>query len=180
MSLARRFAAATAVVVALCAMPATAAQADDNALRERAHARVAAIMDDAVDLGLYSRSQDSYVIGAIIPGNTDPKNLPTKVEERTVDAFWAIVAEGAGLSVQQVQARLSYGSTLLRITGGNSEDVRDRLYRWLSRPVVEAQFDGRISAEESTDLRDDIDRAVWRVMAQPGGGRDVVLVPRRD
>ncbi|MFM7597045.1 MAG: hypothetical protein ACKO70_01535, partial [Actinomycetota bacterium] len=110
----------------------------------------------------------------------DPKELPKKVEERTIDSFWAIVADGSGLTVEQAQARLRSGSTLVRIAGSNSEGVRDRLYRWLSRPVVEAQFDGRISADESADLRDDIDRAVWRVMAQPGGGRDVVLVPRRD
>ncbi len=137
-------------------------------------------MEDAVSLGVYSGSQESYVAGAILPAYIDPKDLPNKVEERTIDAFWAIVSDGSGLSPEQAQARLRSGSTLLRITGDNAEDVRDRLYRWLSRTVVEAQFDGRISSDESTDLRDDIDRAVWRVMAQPGGGRDVVLVPRRN
>ena len=180
MTFVRRIAAAaTVAVVALCAVPATA-QADGDALRERAHARVAVIMEDAVSAGLFSVSQEAYVTGAILPAYIDPKNLPAKTEERTIDAFWAIVSDGAGLTVDQVQARLGSGSTLLRITGGNAEDVRDRIYRWLSRPVVEAQFDGRITAEESADLRDDIDRAVWRVMAQPGGGRDVVLVPRRN
>ena len=180
MTFARRIAAATAVVVALCAIPATAAHADDNALRERAHARVAIIMEDAVAAKVFSASQEAYVAGAILPAYVDPKELPNKVEERTIDSFWAIVADGSGLTVEQAQARLRSGSTLVRIAGSNSEGVRDRLYRWLSRPVVEAQFDGRISADESADLRDDIDRAVWRVMAQPGGGRDVVLVPRRD
>ena len=179
MTFARRIAAASVVALALCVVP-TAAQADDAALRERAHARVAVIMEDAVAAGLYSASQESYVAGAILPAYVDPKDLPNKVEARTLDYFWTIVAEGSGVTVEQAQARLRSGSTLVRIAGDNAEDVRDRLYRWLSRPVVEAQFDGRISADESSDLRDDIDRSVWRIMAQPGGGRDVVLVPRRN
>lgn len=179
MTLARRFAAATAVVIALCAIPATA-QANDDVLRERAHARIAVVLEDAVDSGVYSLSQDAYITGAIIPGDVDPKGIAGKLADRTIDAFWAIVADGSGMTAEQAQMRLRMGSTLTRIAGENSTEVRDRLYRWLSRPVVEAQFDGRITAEESADLRDDIDRAVWRVMAQPGGGRDVVLVPRRN
>ena len=180
MTFVRRIAAATAVAaLAFAAMPSVA-HADDESLRERAHARVAVIMEDAVAVGVFSASQEAYVAGAIRPAYVDAKDLPNKTEARTIESFWAIVADGSGLSVDQAQQRLRSGSTLLRITGGNAENVRDRIYRWLSRPVVEAQFDGRITAEESADLRDDIDRAVWRVMAQPGGGRDVVLVPRRN
>lgn len=180
MTFARRIAAATAVAAVVFAAVPSVAHADDEALRERAHARVAAIMDDAVSQGLYSQVQDSYVTGAIIPGNVDPKDLPGKTEERTVDQFWDAVAEGAGQSVAQVQARLRAGSTLVRITGDNSEKVRDALYGWLSRPAFQAYLEKRITQEEFSDLKDDIERSVWRVMAQPGGGRDVVLVPRRN
>ena len=175
----RRTIAFLAVLAALVAVPSVA-RADATDLRERAHARVAAIMEDAVGSDIYSIPQEMYVTTAILPGYIDPKNLPAKVEARTIDSFWQIVADGAGLSVDQVQARLRGGATLHRISGDAADDVRDRIYRWLSRPVVEAQFDGRISATESTELRDDIERAVYRVMGQPGGGRDVVLVPRRN
>ncbi len=78
------------------------------------------------------------------------------------------------------QSRIANGATLLRITGDASEDVQERLYRWLSRPVVEAQFDGKISATESATLRDDIARSVDRLMRQPGGSDGKVAVsPRR-
>ena len=168
-----------ALVVPAVAIP-SAAQADSSDLRDRAHARVAAIMEDAVGSDIYSTSQETYVLSAILPSYVDPKNLPARLEAKTIDAFWQIVADGADLSVTQVQDRLKGGATLIRITGDSSDDVRDRIYRWLSRPVVEAQFDGRISALESIELRDDIERSVYRIMGQPGGDRDVVLVPRRD
>lgn len=175
----RRFAAASAVVLALCALPATA-QASEDALRDRAHSRVAVIMEDAVDEGLFSEAQDSYVTGAIRPAYIEPDALPQRTEDRTISGFWEIVSKESGLSVNQVQSRLRNGSTLWRITGDKAEDVRTRLYNWLSAPAVQALLEGRISGDECADLRDDIQRAVWRVMAQPGGGRDVVLVPRRD
>lgn len=180
MSIARRIAAATAVAALVCVAIPSTAHADDESLRLRAHARVAAIMDDAVDQGIYSQVQDNYVVSAIIPGNVDPKDLPAKTEERTVDQFWDAVAEGSGLSVAQVQARLRAGATLVRLTGDNSENVRDALYGWLSRPAFQAYLEKRITQEEFADLKDDIERSVWRVMAQPGGDRDVVLVPRRN
>ena len=174
----RRTVALLVAFLAVVAVPSVA-RADASDLRDRAHARVAVILEDAVAGGIYSSTQETYVTAAILPAYVDPKNLPAKVEARTIDSFWEIVADGTGLSVEQVQGRLRSGSTLIRISGDASDDVRDRIYRWLSRPVVEAQFDGRISATESSDLRDDIERAVYRIMGQPGGGRDVVLVPRR-
>lgn len=79
-----------------------------------------------------------------------------------------------------MQARLKAGSTLVRITGDNSEKVRDALAGWLSRPAFQAYLEKRLSQDEFFDLKEDIERSVWRVMAQPGGGRDVVLVPRRN
>lgn len=176
----------TTLVVALVALLAVAAapvtaKASESALRERAHARIAAILSDAVNSGIYSVAQENYVTSALLPTYVDPKSLSTKAEERTIEAFWGIVSDGAGSSVGSVQTRLANGATLLRITGDSSGAVQDRLYRWLSRPVVEAQFDGKITAAESATLRDDIARAIDRVMRQPGGSDGRVTVsPRRN
>lgn len=173
-------ASAIIALFAVTAAPVTA-KASETALRERTHARIVAVMDNAISSGLYSDSQGTYVSVALLPASVDPKTLPVKSEERTIDAFWDIVADGAGISVGSVQARLANGASLLRISGDASGDVQDRLYRWLSRPVVEAQFDGKVSMAESVELRDDIARAVDRLMRQPGGsdGR-VVISPRRN
>lgn len=139
------------------------------------------MLTDAVNSGVYSVAQENYVTSALLPAYVDPKDLPAKVEERTIEAFWGIVADGAGTTVGSVQARLANGATLLRITGESSGDVQERLYRWLSRPVVEAQFDGKITASESVALRDDIARSVDRLMRQPGGSDGKVAVsPRRN
>ena len=168
-------------LVALFAVAATPAQASESALRERAHARIAAVLSDAVNSGVYSLDQENYITSALLPTYVDPKGLSSKVEERTLEAFWGIVADGAGSTVGSVQARLSNGATLLRITGDASGDVQERLYRWLSRPVVEAQFDGKISKDESETLREDIGRAVDRLMRQAGGSDGKVTVsPRRN
>lgn len=177
---ARRLATLAVAFVALFAVGAVPAQASESALRERTHARIAAVVSDAVNSGIYSVAQDNYVTSALLPVYVDPKALSSKVEERTIDAFWDIVANGAGASVSSVQARIANGSTLLRVTGDSSGDVQERLYRWLSRPVVEAQFDGKISAAESATLREDIARSVDRLMRQPGGSDGKVAVsPRR-
>ena len=175
-----RLAALGVALVALFAASAVPAQASESALRERTHARIAAVVSDAVNSGVYSVDQENYVTSALLPTYVDPKDLSAKVEERNIEAFWGIVADGAGASVSSVQARIANGSTLLRVTGDASGDVQERLYRWLSRPVVEAQFDGRISATESATLREDIARSVDRLMRQPGGSDGKVAVsPRR-
>jgi hypothetical protein len=175
---ARRLVTLAVALVALFAVAAPA-QASESALRERTHARIAAILSDAVVSGVYSDAQENYVTSALLPTYVDPKDLSAKVEQRTIDAFWDIVADGAGTSVGAVQARVANGASLMRVTGEASPDVQERLYRWLSRPVVEAQFDGRISAAESATLRDDIARSVDRLMRQPGGSDGKVAVSPR-
>ena len=173
-------AVALVALFAVAAAPATA-KASESALRERTHARVAAVLSDAVNSGVYSTAQENYVTSALLPTYVDPKGLSSKVEERTIEAFWGIIADGAGSTPGAVQARVANGATLLRITGDSSADVQERLYRWLSRPVVEAQFDGKITAAESATLRDDIARSVDRLMRQPGGSDGKVAVsPRRN
>lgn len=169
-------AAVFAVGVSLAA-PASADPASD--LRDRAYARVSVIADDAVSMDVYSADQANYIAGAILPAYLDPKDLPNRVEARTIDSFWAIMSDGADMSEEQVQGALRRGRSLNLIMGDNAGEVRNRLYSWLSRPVVQAQLNGDISFAESQDLRNDIERAAYRFMAQPGGGRDVVLVPRR-
>ena len=178
---ARRLATLAVALVALFAVSAIPAQASESALRERTHARVAAVLTDAVISGVYSVAQENYVTSALLPTYVDPKDLSAKVEERTIESFWQIVSEGTGLSVSAAQARIANGATLLRISGDSSEDVQRAIYNWLSRPVVEAQFDRKISAAESATLRDDIARAVDRLMRQPGGSDGKVAVsPRRN
>ena len=175
---ARRLVTLAVALVALFAVAAPA-QASESALRERTHARIAAILSEAVISDVYSVAQENYVTSALLPTYVDPKGLSAKVEQRTIDAFWDIVADGADTSVSAVRARVANGASLMRVTGESSGDVQERLYRWLSRPVVEAQFDGKISASESATLRDDIARSVDRLMRQPGGSDGKVAVSPR-
>ncbi len=171
----------TAVLVVVGVLLATAAPASANAdaLRARIHARVAVIMDDAVKSGLYSSSQEKYVVGAILPANVDPKDLPDPIERATENAFWDILTDTTGYTEGQIRQWLSNGSTLERIAGSEEEALHANLYRWLSRPVAQAQAEGRIGREESMRLREDIARAVYRLLGQQGGGdRPVNPVPR--
>ena len=168
-------------IVAMFAVVAAPAQASESALRERTHARIAAVLSDAVNSGIYSTAQENYATSALLPTYVDPKDLSSKVEERTIEAFWAIVAEGTGLTASAAQARLANGSTLLRLSGDSPEALQRAIYNWLARPVVEARLGGRITAAEFDTLRDDIARSVDRLMRQPGGSDGKVAVsPRRN
>ncbi len=176
-------AAVTALVTFAAVLLAFAAPALANAdaVRSRIHARVAVIMDDAVRDGLYSTAQETYVVGAILPSSVDPKDLPPPIERATENAFWDILTETTGYTEGQIRTWLGNGSTLERIAGSEQEALRMDLYRWLSRPVVQAQAEGRIDKDESADLRDDISRAVYRLMGQQGGGdRPVNPIPRQE
>jgi hypothetical protein len=170
---------ALVALFAVAAAPVTA-KASESDLRDRAHARISAIMSDAVSSGIYSPSQANYVTSALLPPSSDPKQLSARAEQRTIDAFWSRIADVPGVSVAAAQSRLSNGATLLRVTGDSSSDVQRSLYNWLSLPVVQAQLDGNITRSESATLRDDIARAVDRLMRQPGGSDGRVAVsPRR-
>lgn len=175
-------AALLSVVMALFGslLVAGPAHADDSVLRERAHARLAAILSAAVEDGLFSESQENYVTSALLPTWIDPQDLSKRAERRTVKAFWSFISESSGLSEEQVSDRLMRGQTLTRIAGDGSDDLRDGLYNWLARPVAEAVFSGELTYSESVQLRDDIQRAVYRLMIQSGGGdRPVTPSPRR-
>lgn len=173
-----RIALAIVALVAVSLGVAGPARADASDLRERVHARVAAIMQDSVDEGVYTSAQMDYVDGAILPAYVEPLDLPNRTEAMTIRQFWEIVSDATGMSSQQARNALRNGATLNRLAGSDMDSLRLDLYRWLARPVVQAQFDDRITYAESLDLRDDIQRAVYRAMAQPGGDRDVVLDPR--
>jgi hypothetical protein len=167
-------------VMAIFVVTAVPAQANEAALRERTHARISVIVSDAVNAGLYSASQENYITSALLPTYIDPRELSSRTEERTIEGFWDIITEYSGLSEGQVRNRLTNGATLLRITGDSAELVQERLYRWLAKPVSAAHLDGRISPAESSALRDDIARAVDRLMRQPGGADGKIAVsPRR-
>lgn len=170
---------ALVALFAVAAVPATA-KASESALRERAHARIAVVVGEAVVSGVYSQAQANYVTSALLPTYVDPKSLSSKVEERTIEDFWAIVAKGTGLTAGAAQARLANGSTLLRLSGESSEALQRAIRNWLARPVLEARLDQKISEDEFDTLRDDIARAVDRLMRQPGGPDGKVTVsPRR-
>jgi len=178
--IAARLGTLAVALIALFAVTAAPAQADESALRERTHARIAAILSDAVNSGLYSVAQENYVTSALLPTYVDPKQLNGKVEDRTIEGFWAIVTTDTGVSEGQAKSRLANGATLLRISGDSAELVQERLYRWLAKPVFAAFLDGRITASQSNTLRDDIARSVDRLMRQPGGSDGKVAVsPRR-
>lgn len=171
---------AVASVIAFAAV-AIPAQADEGALRERTHARIAVILNDAVSASLYSTAQETYVTSALLPASVDPKQLSSRLEGKTVDGFWEAVTEDTGVTESQVRARLASGWSLMRATGDASELVQERLYRWLARPVTAAMLQQEITVSESASLRGDIARAVDRLMRQPGGGDGrVVVSPRRN
>ena len=173
-------AVALVALFAVAVAPATA-KASESALRDRAHARIAAVLSDAVNAGVYSVAQENYVTSALLPTYVDPKGLSPKVEERTIEAFWAIVTEHTGLSSSAAQARLANGATLLRVSGDAAEKVQWNIYTWLARPVLEARLDQKITEDEFTTLRDDIRRSVDRLMRQAGGSDGKVTVsPRRN
>ena len=67
-----------------------------------------------------------------------------------------------------------------RIAGDDAEAVRDRLRDWLVNPVIRAIMEGDISWGEASGLLSDTRTAVNRLMSQPGGGRDVILVRKRN
>lgn len=164
---------------------APTAQAADDLVCERAHARVAAIMEDALDSGMYSPVQQQYVTRSFYLESAradceEPRNLSVRLEKRTIEGFWNIVSDVSGLSLSQVQDRMLRGANIYAIGGPDSEAIRLDLTRWLSRPVIEAQFAEDISASESAELRYRIQRAVHRLMLQPGDGRFVALSERRN
>ena len=168
-------------VLAMSTLTAAPAQANESALRERAHARIAVIMDEAVSSGIYSRLQADYVTSALLPVSVDPRPLSSRVEERTIENFWDAIPTVSGVSVDFARARVSRGATLRFVTGDAAESVRRSIRGWLADPALRAYLDGKISFTEFNDLRVDIDRAVDRLMLQPGGSDGRVAVsPRRN
>jgi hypothetical protein len=167
---------ATLAVTTLTAAPA---QANESALRERAHARISVIMGDAVSSGIYSQAQANYVTSAILPSYVDPRQLSSRVEARTIEDFWTRIAEVRGVSVASAQSRLSNGWTLLRITGDSSDSVQRSIRNWLAGPTLRAYYDGNISLSQFNTLREDIDRSVDRLMRQSGGSDGRVTVSPR-
>jgi hypothetical protein len=174
----------TALAVSLVTMfvvTAAPAQADESNLRERAHARIAVIMEEAVSSGVYSRAQSNYVMSALLPVSQDPRPLPAKVEERTIDNFWDRIAEAPGVSVAAARMRVSNGATLRFVTGDEADTVQRQIVSWLANPAFRAYIEGDISLIEFNGLRDDIERSVDRLMRQSGGSDGTVVPsPRRN
>ncbi len=169
-------------LLAITAMAVAPAQAaDESKLREKAHARIAVIMEDAVLNGIYSQAQSDYVTSALLPVSVDPRQLSARVEERTVDNFWDRIADVPGLSVGAARGRVANGATLRFVTGDESDSVQRSITKWLVSPAFRAYVEGEISAGDLVTLRDDIERAVDRLMRQAGGSDGKVVVsPRRN
>ena len=180
-TLARLGAAVIAVLVSVGLLglgaPAQAAVSEDD-LRTKVHARLAVFVDDAVDDGYYTETQRTYILYAI--SSTAPDSLSGRAERRVKGAFWRIITDLGGVSQNQAERRLSNGQTLWRISGDDAEKVRDRLRDWLVNPVIRAIMEGEISWGEAASLLTDTRTAVNRLMAQPGGDRDVILVRKRN
>lgn len=178
---ARLLVALMVALLAASALTAAPAQADESALRDRAHARIAVIMEEAVASGVYSQAQSDYVTSAILPVYVDPRPLSARVEERTIDNFWDRIAETPGVSVAAARARVSNGATLRFVTGEASDAVQRSIRNWLVAPAFRAYLEGEITFDDFNSLRDDIDRSVDRLMRQSGGSDGKVTVsPRRD
>jgi hypothetical protein len=154
------------------------AEISEAELRSQVHARLAVFVDDAVDSGYYTETQRLYILAAI--SSTVPDSLSARAERRVNGAFWRIITEFGGVSKNRAERRLSNGATLSRIAGEDAETVRDRLRDWLVNPVVRAIMEGEITWGEAASLLSDTRTAVNRLMAQPGGDRDVILVRKRN
>lgn len=180
-TLARLGAAVIAVLVSVGLLglgaPAQAAVSEDD-LRTKVHARLAVFVDDAVEDGYYTETQRTYILYAI--SSTAPDSLSARAERRVKGAFWRIITDLGGVSQNRAERRLANGQTLWRIAGDDAEKVRDRLRDWLVNPVIRAIMEGEISWGEAASLLTDTRTAVNRLMAQPGGDRDVILVRKRN
>lgn len=166
-------------IMAVSVAPAQAA--DESGLREKAHARIAVIMEEAVGAGVYSPAQANYVTSALLPVSVDPRQLSSRVEERTVDNFWDRIAAVPGVNVSLARARVANGATLRFVTGDEADSVQRSIRNWLVGPAFRAYVEGEITLGEFNGLRDDIDRSVDRLMRQSGGSDGKVVVsPRRN
>ena len=157
--------------------PAHAAVSEPD-LRSKVHSRLAVFVDDAVDSSTYTETQRLYILSAV--STTEPDSMSVRAERRVKGAFWRIVTEVGGVSQASAERRLANGATLSRIAGDDAEAVRDRLRDWLVNPVIRAIMEGDISWGEASGLLSDTRTAVNRLMSQPGGDRDVILVRKRN
>lgn len=156
--------------------PANAAVSESD-LRVKVHSRLAVFVDDAVDSSTYTEAQRLYILSAI--STTEPDSMSERAGRRVTGAFWRIITEVGGVSQISAERRLANGATLSRIAGVDAEAVRDRLRDWLVNPVIRAIMEGEISWGEASGLLADTRTAVNRLMSQPGGNRDVILVRKR-
>lgn len=163
------------LVFSLTSTPAHART--ESELRDKVHARLAVFVEDAVDEGFYTDRQRFYILNVI--STSAPDSLSARSERKVKGAFWRIITEVGEVSQARAMNRLERGWTLERIAGDDAEKVRDRLRDWLVNPVIRDILEGEISWGEASGLLSDTRIAVNRLMAQPGGDRDVILVRKR-
>ncbi len=159
------------------AAPANASISESE-LRSTVHARLAVFVDDAVDSGYYTETQRLYILSAI--STSAPDSLSDRQTRRVMGRFWRIITEVGEVPRRLAERRLSKGATLTRVVGSDAEAVNDRLRSWLAAPVVNAIGRGDLSWSDAAGLLGDTRTAVNRLMGQPGGDRDVILVRKRN
>lgn len=164
-------------VAGVGAAPANANVSEAD-LRSTVHSRLAVFVDDAVASGYYTENQRTYILSAI--STAEPDSLSQRQERRVMGRFWLIITEVGGVSRTIAERRLSNGATLNRVVGSDSDAVRDRLRSWLAAPIVNAVGRGELSWTDASGLLGDTRTAVNRLMSQPGGDRDVILVRKRN
>lgn len=154
------------------------ANSTESDLRSTVHSRLAVFLDDAVSSDLYTETQRRYILSVV--STSAPDSLSSRQERRVIGAFWNAIVEVGGVPRGQAENRLQRGATLTRITGDDAEKVRDRLRDWLLNPVLRAVLSGDLTWSDASGLISDTTTAVNRLMAQPGGQRHVILVPKRN
>ncbi|MFY9219047.1 MAG: hypothetical protein WAO40_00705 [Candidatus Nanopelagicales bacterium] len=165
------------VALVLSMAPATAQAATPEELRDKVHARLAVFVEDAVDDDYFTETQRFYILSAL--STSSPDSLSGRAERKVKGAFWRIITEVGEVDRSRAENRLDRGWTLSRIAGDDSDKVRDRLRDWLVNPVIRNMMEGEISWSDASQLLTDTRTAVNRLMAQPGGDRDVILVRKR-
>lgn len=153
------------------------ANSTESDLRSTVHSRLAVFLDDAVASDLYTEDQRRYILSVV--STSAPDSLSARQERRVLGSFWKIIVEVGDVSRGQAESRLQRGATLTRVAGEDSDRVRNRLRDWLLNPVLRAVLSGDLTWSDASGLIADTTTAVNRLMAQPGGQRDVILVRKR-
>ena len=147
-------------------------------LRKEAHATTSAFTSHLVAHSALSPDQQTYVLASILKPGEESADTTAEEEEGYREDFWDIIEDKTGMPRSTVLEELRKGRTLKALGGSSSQQLEVALYRYLARPIAQAQAEGVISSAHSEALRGKVKTAVKRMVRQQGGGdRPVNLVP---